>query len=240
MDNSQQALAQLQQAQTAARNPQDILVDQQTQLGIPGQRNTVQGLRGAIDNTTKLLKQVAPSVMGRTQSSLVTNAQATRQIGNEQAPIAQNLNDQGLAYGRASEDLDSAESRALQAAQLGYTGQQDRLSYLQNIYNNLYQRESDEKNRQAQLEQSRISAAGAGSGGGYDLSFLNDFMGQSATKPKANSETIPMLFEDYDPKNATQRRYTEDVVIPELVRLGLTKAAATKKAYEYRKSKFGE
>jgi len=42
--------------------------------------------------------------MGRTGSSLVTNAQATRQIGNEQAPIAENLNEQGQNYNIANED----------------------------------------------------------------------------------------------------------------------------------------
>lgn len=180
--NSQQALSQLQSAQQAAQNPQDFLSQQQNQLGVQGQRDTVQGLRGAITNTTKLLQQVAPSVMGRTGSSLVTNAQANRQISNEQAPIAQNLSNQNQAYGQASQDLSDLENRAQQAAQLAYTGQQDRIGYLQNLYNTIYQREQGEiarqqaeADRQEQIRQFNESLrrqSSSGGGGGIDLSSL--------------------------------------------------------------------
>lgn len=192
--NSQQALAQLQQAQQSAQNPQNLLAQQQQQLGVDNQRNVTQGLRGAIDNTTKLLQQVSPSVMGRTQGSLVTNAQATRQIANEQAPIASNLNTQIEAYDRAARDLSDIESRAQQLASAQYTGQQDRLGYLQNLYNTIYQREQDdlarqqeEKDRQEQIRQfnAQINKS-SGSGGGLDLSsLLNKNSQYSATANKA-------------------------------------------------------
>lgn len=160
--NSQEALSQLQQAQNTAANPQDLLSQQQNQLGVGGQRSTVQGLRGAIGDTTKLLQQIAPSVRGRTGSSLVTNAQATRQIANEQAPVSENLNQQNAAYSDAARDLSDLESRAQQAASAAYTGQQDRLSYLQNLYNTVYQREQDDLSRQerdaAAKEASRLAS----------------------------------------------------------------------------------
>lgn len=143
MDNSQAALAQLQQAQSQSQNPNDILAGQRQQLGVQGAQDTVTGLRGAINNTTKLLKQVAPSVMGRTGSSLVTNAQATKQISNEQAPISQNLTDQTTQYGQADQDLLRLQDQAKEAASGIYQGQQDKQSYLQNIYNTLYQKEQD-------------------------------------------------------------------------------------------------
>lgn len=180
MDNSQQALAQLQQAQASAQDPSSLLAQQQNALGVAGQRDVTQGLRGAISNTTKLLQQVAPSVRGRTQNSLVTNAQATRQIGNEQAPIAQNLNEQNLAYGQAAQDLNDLESRAAQAAQAAYTGQQDRLSYLQNLYNTYYQREQDAAQQAEQKRQfdAQLSRSGGG-GGGLDISGLLGALGGS-------------------------------------------------------------
>lgn len=153
MDNSQQALSQLQAQQQQARNPNDFLSEQRQALGADAARQTVTGLRGAINNTTKLLQQVAPSIMGRTGSSLVTSAQANKQIQNEQAPISQNLSDQSREYGQASQDLGDIESRAAQAASGMYQGQQDKLSYLQNLYNTLYQREqAAEQARRAELE----------------------------------------------------------------------------------------
>jgi len=175
--NSQQALAQLQGQQAQAQNPNDILSSQRQQLGVQSAQDTVTGLRGAINNTTKLLKQVAPSVMGRTGSSLVTNAQATKQIANEQAPISQSLTEQGSQYTQAAQDLSELQQRAQEAASGIYQGQQDKLSYAQNLYNTLYQREADaEKARQAELDrQEQIRqfneqlAASKKSSGSYNL-----------------------------------------------------------------------
>lgn len=175
--NSQQALAELQGFQKSYENPNDIIGKQRQQLGYQQAQDTVTGLRGAINNTTKLLKQVAPSVMGRTGSSLVTNAQATRQIANEQAPIAGQINDQSTLLGEESRNLAEINQRAQEAASGIYQGQQDKLSYAQNLYNTLYQREQEaeqarlaelarqEQIRQFNEEQSRLRAASAGGGG---------------------------------------------------------------------------
>lgn len=151
--NSQQALAQLQQTQATAYNPNDILANRRQELGVNAAQDTVTGLRGAINNSTKLLSQVAPSVMGRTQDSLVTNAQAGRIIQNEQAPIAQNLTTQGTQYNQANEDLGRLEGQAGEQAQAYERGQNDRISYAQNLYNTLYQREQDaQQAQQAELD----------------------------------------------------------------------------------------
>lgn len=193
--NSQEALAQLQQTQQSSQNPNDILANQRQQLGVQGAEDTVTGLRGAINNTTKLLKQVAPSVMGRTGSSLVTNAQATKQISNEQAPISANLAEQGTNYGQANEDLGRLQDRAKEAASGIYTGQQDKLSYAQNLYNILYKKEQDasaaaqaERDRQEAIrqfnEQLAVSKKSAAGSGGFDLgSYLNGGGAAAAAGP---------------------------------------------------------
>lgn len=164
--NSQQALASLQQTQAAAQDPNTILSGQREQLGVNKAQDTVTGLRGAINNTTKLLQQVAPSVMGRTGSSLVTNAQATRQIGNESAPIQQTLTQQGTDYNQANQDLNSLQQQAQQAASGIYQGQQDKLSYAQNLYNSLYGQEQDaarmaEQKREFDAQQAAAAASAA-------------------------------------------------------------------------------
>lgn len=201
--NSQQALAELQANQAGSKNANQILDEQRTSLGVNEAQNTVKGLRGAIDNTTKLLKQVAPSVMGRTQNSLVTSAQANRQIGNEQAPIAGQLTELGGQYGTAREDFNTLESRASQAAQAIYQGQQDKNSYLQNVYNVLFQREQEaerarveELNRQeairqfnVQQEQARRAAAAAQRS--FDLSNSNN------SKSTAQGQTEDERYKEY-------------------------------------------
>lgn len=140
---SADALAAYQSAQGQAQDPNTILQGQRQQLGVDAAQQTVTGLRGAINNTTKLLAQVAPSVMGRTGSSLVTNAQASKQIQNEQAPISANLNQENTDYNQASSDANNLEQKAETAANGIYAGQQDKLSYAQNLYNTLYKQEQD-------------------------------------------------------------------------------------------------
>lgn len=191
--NSQQALSELQNAQAASQDPNTILANQRQQLGVDAAQQSVTGLRGAINNTTKMLQQVAPGVMGRTGNSLVTSAQANRIIQNEQAPISQNLENQGREYNQAGEDLNQLQQRAQEAASGLYQGQQDKLSYAQNLYNTLYKQEQDaqaarqaEADRQEQIRQfnenlalSKAAAARAGAGGN---SFV---LGGSASKPSA-------------------------------------------------------
>lgn len=141
--SSADALSQLQSQESQAQDPNAILTAQQNNLGVNAAQNTVTGLRGAINNTTKLLQQVAPSVMGRTANSLVTNAQAGKQVQNEQAPISANLTQEGTDYNNASSDLSQLQQQAQTAASGIYQGQQDKLSYAQNLYNSLYQKEQD-------------------------------------------------------------------------------------------------
>jgi len=190
--NSQQALAELQQHQASAAKPADILNAQRQQQGVNSAQDTVTGLRSAIQSTTKLLNQVAPSVMGRTGNSLVTSAQANRITQNEQAPIAASLEKQGTDYGYAGEDLSRASQRASEGAALEYQGQQDRASYLQNLYNALYGAEKDardaaEARRQfdAQIAEAARGRASSGGGGGGGFSLSGGATAAPASAPKA-------------------------------------------------------
>ncbi len=193
---SADALSNLQSFQSSEKAPTDILKEQQTQLGIPGQQQQVSGLRQAITNTTNLLNQVAPSVYGRTQNSLVTNAQAGRQIQNEQAPISQNLQNEGTQLTGAQSDLSTALDKANQMAGLQVTGQQQQLDNLKNIYGALYQKEQDAAS--AQLEQQKLAeqareanlSAKSASGGGLDAATLAALLG-GGTTPTASPTSTP-------------------------------------------------
>lgn len=186
--NSAQALSQLQKTQSGAQSSADILAAQKNQYGVQGAQDIVNGLRGAITNTTKLLTQVAPSVMGRTGQSLVTSAQANRQVQNEQQPIAQDLSQQSQQYNTANEDYNKAVQNASDAANMQYGDQQNKLSYMQNIYDTLFGREQAAQQAAAQkaqaaeqqrqfnenlaLQKQQAAAKPPAGSGGLDLNHL--------------------------------------------------------------------
>lgn len=250
MQDPGQALSQVQQAQSTAMNPNQYLSQANQSLGVNAAQDTVNGLQGAINSSTKLLQQVAPSVMGRTANSLVNSAQASKQIQNEQAPITQTLGNQTTAYNQADQQLGQLQTKAQQQATGAYQGQQDKISYLQNIYNTLYQQQKDqqaqanaESAKQEQIrefnaqndlaKQAAARASAASSNQGYDLSSL---LGGANAQP--SQQSVSSLFNGYNP--SSDKFYTENVVIPTLKSQGMSAADASKAAYDYRKARFGE
>ncbi len=156
---SDQALGNLNAFQSSMQSPQATLQGAEQSLGVPQQQQQVSGLRQAIANTTNLLNNVTPSVEGRTQNSLVTDAQANRQIQNESAPIAKTLSDQTGKEATAESDLNSLLSQANNQANLTVQGNAQKLSALKDIYDALYGKEAD----QAKLtEQQKEFAASQG------------------------------------------------------------------------------
>lgn len=150
MATSAEALQNLQNYQASMKNPTALIGDANAALGVGAAQQQVQGLRGAITNTTHLLDQVAPGVMGRTQNSLVTSAQANRQIQNEQAPISSTLSKQNTDYANANADYSDLEKQAEARANAELQAQQQQVSYLQSLYGNIYQQEKDAADRAAQ------------------------------------------------------------------------------------------
>lgn len=187
--DSATALANLQSFQGSEKAPQDILTGQENTLGVPQAQQQVSGLRQAITNTTNLLNQVAPSVYGRTANSLVTTAQAGRQIQNESAPIQTKLSGLNTAEGNASSDLNTNLSRAQALASLEQSGQQTKEANLMDIYKAIYGQEQDAKSaalEQAKLDEQKreanLSASSRSSGGGLSAS-------QSLSESKAQQQT---------------------------------------------------
>lgn len=192
MTSSADALAQLQAYQSGIKSPTQSITDASTALGVPAAQQQVQGLRGAISNTTNLLKQVAPGVMGRTQGSLVTSAQANRQIQNEQAPISDTLSKENTDYGNANQDYTDLEKQAEDRASAEQAGQQNQLSYLQDLYKNIYQSEQDsaaaaEQKREFDAQQATAArtAAAAAAGASPTFGSLGGAASVAPTKPAA-------------------------------------------------------
>lgn len=159
---SSQALSAAQQFQGSMQSPLQELQSAEGQLGTSAAQQQVSGLRSAINNTTNLLNNVAPGVMGRTGQSLETSAQANREIQNEEAPISQTLSKQQSDYSTANADYADLEQKAESLANANETAQQNQLGYLMNVYNALYGQEqsaAQAKAQQSQFEQSLAEQA---------------------------------------------------------------------------------
>lgn len=184
MPTSAEILGQLQSFQSGRRKPQDVLAEQENKLGVSGVRQRQAGLRGAIQNTENLLKQVDPSVTGRTSGSLVSEAQRTKMVANERAPIADQFSEQSRALEGETANLADLSSSARTAAQLAISADDQQQNYLQSLYQTTYQQERDAEekarrereyaedvrryNESASLERAKLRAA-SGGGGSYGL-----------------------------------------------------------------------
>jgi hypothetical protein len=150
---SAQAQQNLQNYSGQMQTPDQLMQQEQNNLGVGQAQQQVSGLRTAITNTTNLLNQVAPSVQGRTANSLVTSAQQTRQIGNEQAPISQQLSQQTQDYNTANANYTDLEGQASTLANADLSSENQQLNNLQNIYSDLYTQEQAAQQQQIQQQQ---------------------------------------------------------------------------------------
>lgn len=187
---SQQALQNLQQYQGSAQTSQQALDSANQQYGTAAAQQQVQGLRGAIQNTTNLLNNVAPSVQGRTGNSLVTSAQANQIINNEQAPISATLSKENTDYGNDESDAQNLQQEAQSAAQAKLQDQTNQESYLQNIYNDLYTGESDSAKLAEQQREADLSAKASSSSDGLASTLGSLFGGGSAAAPASPTGSL--------------------------------------------------
>lgn len=146
------------------------------QFGVPEIRNTVTGLRSTVANTTNALNNVDPSVTGRTQGSLVTEAQRRRQVVNEREPIAAQLGEQTGALGTQEKTLQDALSQATQVATGKVNDYTTGRQALASQYDTVYKREQDQAAKaladrefaesQRQFNEQQATSRGSASYGG--------------------------------------------------------------------------
>jgi len=251
---SGQAQSNLQSYTGGMQTPDQAMGAANAQYGVNGAQATVQGLRSSLQNTNQVLQQVAPGVMGRTANSLVTSAQANRQIQNESAPIQTQLNNLGQQEQNASQDYQSALGQAQHAADANLAGQTQHQSYLQGIYNDLYTQEQNSAQLAAEKYAADASVKAAGAANASP-SFGNlgatgvgaaGFAGfPKGTTPQA---AVAQAFQGYKP--GADSFYTEQAVLPAIQQLlqanhpnesqDVINSAAHSLVYSYRKATFGE
>ena len=118
-----QASQNLQNWQSSRKNPVDLLNEATAALGIPEVRTRVSNLRKSLLDTENLLSGVEGSVKGRTQGSLVTEAQRQRLTALEREPIAGQLSKTQGSYGMETANLNDLMGEASQQVSYGLEGQ---------------------------------------------------------------------------------------------------------------------
>lgn len=207
--NSGDAFNEYKAYQGGRRKTNDILAESQQRLGLPSAQQRQTGLRTAISNTENLIRSVPDSVAGRTGGSMVTEAQRSRLVGQERAPLDDAFREQSRAYEGETANLNEIQRQAMQEAQLKNSEYDAEEGRLKGIYDTLYGREQDaiakaerdrafaEQTRQARAAQAQsdmlsrlmggggaTNAANAGLPAGYDKYLRAQ---ENAAKAQADS-----------------------------------------------------
>jgi len=128
-------------------NPLDTYNKAVTSLGIPDVRASVQSLRKQILDSENLLNQVEGSVTGRTQGSLVTEAQRQRLVAQERQPIAEQAQKSYGALGTESANLQDLLGQATNQVSLAQQGFQQKAEPLRTRFESATSREAEERRR---------------------------------------------------------------------------------------------
>ena len=105
MASSADIAAQIAQLDATTPTATDVYNNVTTKLGIPDARTRVQALATNIANTEGAIKGVAPSVQGRTQDAIVTDAQRAGLVNMETQPLAEQYNDETKNYNTENTNL---------------------------------------------------------------------------------------------------------------------------------------
>lgn len=187
-ENSQQAFQDIQNFDASRANPTDVLSQAEGKYNVGQSRQRLVGLRSAIMGTEGALNAVDPSVTGRTSNSLVTEAQRSKMVANERAPIAEQYSQQQGALGNENSNYSDLQGQASKEAQLRLTGDDTKRSALQSLYDNLYKREQDAIAKQ-QAEQARQDALNAAEEARKSQLDYQKFMSQLQADQNARNNT---------------------------------------------------
>jgi hypothetical protein len=110
-------------AKTPMENPLDIYNKALESLGIADARTRVQSTKEQLMNTENLLRNVEGNVSGRTQDSVVTEAQRQRLVAQEQEPLNEAMRVQGQNFDLAAGDYDRKIAEGTAQTEYGIQGQ---------------------------------------------------------------------------------------------------------------------
>lgn len=143
-------------------NPTAVYNQVTSSLGIPDARTRVQALQTNLVNSQNAINAVDPSVTGRTQNSVVTEAQRERLVNMEKAPLQTAYNTGTQDYNTANTNLNSLQAEGdRQVSQAAADYQTKRQSLATQLDTALKQQAAAEATRQFNVQQAANAAAAA-------------------------------------------------------------------------------
>lgn len=136
-------------------------------FGIKDARQTLKQNRQSITDTENLISAVDPSVTGRTQGSLVTDAQRQGLITKEKTPLYEGLQNLAGIYSTSQANLSDLMSQAQMWSQQKLSGDQQRLQALMQRLEDARYREQQARARAASAQDNAWATALAEALGGY-------------------------------------------------------------------------
>lgn len=182
-------------------DPQTALTQGQTQYGVQGLGSQVDALRSLTNNLQTSINGVDPSVTGRTQGGLVTEAQRQAIVNKERSPLVDQFNTTSGHLNDANSQYGNAQNYASQYTQALLTGQTNKLSALDALYKDAVASEAAaEQKREFDAQQAAAEAAArraaAGANPGLNLGSLlgGGAAANAAGQPAANTKDPSVLF----------------------------------------------
>lgn len=181
----QQAQAGLEGWQASRKNPLDLYNSASAELGLPEVRTRVSTLRKSLLDTENLLSGVEGSVSGRTRGRLVTDAQRSRLVNLERAPITQQYNQIGGQYGMETQNMSDIVGQVGTKSDLAYKGQEQTGDVFKTKL------ESAKTNYQSQLDAEKEARRQAEADRAYQESVrqYNATLAESRAKRQSDSAT---------------------------------------------------
>lgn len=171
--SSAAAYQSLQSFDQSRPSPQAVQDQAQQKYGVSGLGSQLDALRSMTGNLQTSIKNVDPSVTGRTQGSLVTEAARNAIVNNERAPLMDQLGTTNQNLSATQGDYDRATGLASNYANSILQNDQDTYGKLFGQYQTSLQAEQQaaadaEKKREfdASLAESQAARRAAASGGG--------------------------------------------------------------------------
>jgi len=161
------------------RPTQEILGEAETRYDIPGITSRLSNYRRLVNNLSRSVEAVDPSVTGRTSGSFVTEAQRAALVNKERRPLLEDLSKQQQALGETQGEYSLASGLASNLVSALQSEDESRYQKVLDRYNAARAAEqAAEDKRQFEenlrLEQYKARTGGGNEGGGIDLSGIID------------------------------------------------------------------
>jgi hypothetical protein len=131
----------LQSFQGSMQDPLSYYNQAYQNLGVANTQGQMNTARDAVTKTNTLLSNLPQAVQGQVNGTLTNEAQRQGILAQQQAPLTQNLATQNNNYGNLASQYQNLLSQAGNQASLGYQGQQQKFSTLNDLYNNSAQQQ---------------------------------------------------------------------------------------------------